>query len=96
MDQVRRLKSLVWLFFHLISFIREVMVSECALCLLTANRDKLTFLGREGGILTPMSAFGSTILERLVATGKLEISSGELVDGGATESKEIRWINVAE
>lgn len=66
------------------------MVSESALCLLPANRDKLTSLGREGGLLTPMSAFGSTIMDRLVATGKFEISTGELVNGGATESKKIR------
>ena len=66
------------------------MVSESALCLLPANRDGLSRLGREGGILTPMSAFGSTLLDRLVATGKFEISSGELVDGGARESKKIR------
>ena len=66
------------------------MVSESALCLLPANRDKLTRLGREGGILTPMSAFGSTILDRLLVTGKFEISSGELLNGGATESKKVR------
>lgn len=64
------------------------MVSEAAIALLPRNRSRLTALGRAGGILTPMSAFGNTITERLVATGKFEISSEELIDGGAGESKK--------
>lgn len=65
------------------------MVSEGAIALLPSNRSKLTALGRAGGLLTPMSAFGSTITERLVATGKFDIVSEELIDGGASESKKV-------
>lgn len=64
------------------------MVSEGAIALLPSNRSKLTALGRAGGLLTPMSAFGNTITERLVATGKFDIVSEELMDGGASESKK--------
>lgn len=64
------------------------MVSESAIALLPANRAKLTQLAREGGILTPVTAFGATLTDRLIASGKFEISSEELVDAGSTESRK--------
>jgi short subunit dehydrogenase-like uncharacterized protein len=57
------------------------MVSESAIALLPQNRDALTPLGREGGVLTSMSAIGDTLIERLKATGRIEIKSFELVNG---------------
>jgi len=60
-----------------------VMVSESAIALLPQNRDALTPLGREGGVLTPMSAIGDTLIERLKATDRIEIESFELIDGRA-------------
>jgi len=67
-----------------------VMVSESALALLPANREGLTALGREGGLLTPMSAIGGTLIERLKKTTLFDFESTELVDGGRTEAKKIK------
>ncbi|KAI5119826.1 hypothetical protein M0805_004761 [Coniferiporia weirii] len=50
-----------------------VMVSESALCLLAPER--LTPLARNGGVLTPMSALGDTLLRRLAASGRFEFGS---------------------
>lgn len=49
------------------------MASESALCLLTP--EKIQPLGREGGVLTPMSALGDALLRRLAASGRFEIES---------------------
>ena len=54
------------------------MVAESALCLL--NPSKLTPLAQEGGVLTPMSAFGDVLIKRLKATGKFEVDS-EVLEG---------------
>lgn len=68
----------------------SVMVAETALALLPSNRTGLTALGREGGILTPMAALGETLVERLKSSGRFEVESGEIIDGGRTEGKKIR------
>jgi hypothetical protein len=63
------------------------MIAESALCFLLPlvseskddnpkdNLHALPPLAREGGILTPMTAFGDVLLERLEETGRFEFSS---------------------
>ncbi|KAG9114244.1 hypothetical protein FRC07_007678 [Ceratobasidium sp. 392] len=51
----------------------SVMVAECALLLLDTS--KLTPLAREGGILTPTTAFGDELVKALEGTGKFHSSS---------------------
>jgi short subunit dehydrogenase-like uncharacterized protein len=56
-----------------------VMIAECALCLLPslnqASRHRLPALAKEGGILTPVSALGEVLIERMEATGKFQFES---------------------
>ena len=56
----------------------SMMISECALAVLQ-NRDQLPELARRGGILTPASALGNVLKERLEKTGfySFEVSSQE-------------------
>ncbi|KAF8319340.1 hypothetical protein DL93DRAFT_176423 [Clavulina sp. PMI_390] len=68
-------------------YLGSVMVSECAILLLPANRSLLTSLGQEGGLLTPMTAFGAALPERLVATGKFELTTEEIVNGKAVKAE---------
>lgn len=59
-----------------------VMVSESALALLF-DTNKLPALARRGGILTPMSALGDVLIERLKDTGRFEFTS-EIVPASET------------
>ncbi|KAL5531759.1 hypothetical protein ACEPAF_5321 [Sanghuangporus sanghuang] len=59
----------------------SVMAPEVALALLMP-REKLPPLAHQGGILTPMTALGPLLIERLSATGKFEFESRVLDDGG--------------
>jgi short subunit dehydrogenase-like uncharacterized protein len=43
--------------------------------------DKLPKLGQEGGVLTPMSALGDVLVDRLERTGRFEQHSEIVVDG---------------
>lgn len=61
-----------------------VMISESALLLL--DKENLTELGKEGGILTPSTAFGGRLAEALEATGRFTVRI-EDVDG---EDKKTR------
>ena len=45
--------------------------SEAALAILL-DHDKLPALGKKGGILTPVAAFGDVLLDRLRPTGSFE------------------------
>ena len=63
------------------------MVSESAIALLPQNRHALTPLGLEGGLLTSATAFGDTLVGRLMATGRFEFESVELVDGHAKKTQ---------
>ena len=65
-----------------------VMVSEVGLALLPSSRSKLTPIGQKGGVLTPMSACGFTLVERLNATDRVSIESEEVVPG--QESRKAR------
>ncbi|KAG9114243.1 hypothetical protein FRC07_007677 [Ceratobasidium sp. 392] len=63
------------------------MIFESALLLLDSKN--LTPIGREGGILTPSTAFGDKLARALEDTGKFETSS-EVLSVGDQESKKTR------
>jgi hypothetical protein len=77
------------------------MIAESALCFLLplvskSKNDKpkdnlhaLPPLAREGGILTPMTAFGDVLLQRLEETGRFEFSSSVIDDDNAQGRKNI-------
>jgi len=48
-----------------------VMISECALSLVL-NYPQLTALAHQGGILTPISALGEVLVNRLTSTGRMD------------------------
>jgi len=52
----------------------SIMVSESALALLL-DYDSLPSLGRQGGVLTSMSAMGDVLIERLKNTGRFKFES---------------------
>jgi short subunit dehydrogenase-like uncharacterized protein len=54
-----------------------VMISEAALSI-ALSIDELPLLGRQGGVMTPMSALGDVLVERLKTSGKFEFESGLL------------------
>jgi short subunit dehydrogenase-like uncharacterized protein len=66
------------------------MISESALCLLpsfnTTAKASLPALAKEGGVLTPMSALGELLIERLERSGRFEFES-RVLDG---EDKKTR------
>ncbi|KDR76288.1 hypothetical protein GALMADRAFT_473621 [Galerina marginata CBS 339.88] len=71
-----------------------IMISESALCFLLPpvsesasiksgsndNVHTLSAIARQGGILTPMSAFGDQLIQRLEETGRFEFSSSIIDD----------------
>lgn len=73
-------------FFSHSKVVRIVMISESALLLLAV--DKLPPLARRGGILTPMTAFGDLLIERLQATGRFEFTS-EVIRGASELRKDV-------
>lgn len=79
----------------------SVMISESALCLLlpptslsSATKadynpfDHLPPMASEGGILTPMTAFGDVLIQRLKDTGMFEFSS-QVVEDSAEDRKNV-------
>ena len=60
------------------AYVRLVVAAEAALSLLDPS--SLPELGRQGGVLTPMSAFGDVLLERLEKTGQWTLSTEILKD----------------
>jgi short subunit dehydrogenase-like uncharacterized protein len=50
------------------------MIVECALCIIK-DSDRLPELAKKGGFLTPASAFGNVLVERLEKTGTFSFSS---------------------
>jgi short subunit dehydrogenase-like uncharacterized protein len=59
------------------------MIAESALSIVFSF-DKLPHLGRRGGILTPMSALGDVLIERLKGSGKFEFESEVMGEGSPT------------
>jgi len=56
-----------------------VMISEAALSLLL-DKSKLPLMGQEGGILTPTTALGDTLIERLRASSRFDFESKILAE----------------
>jgi len=56
------------------------MISEAALGLLFTPRDKLGPLARQGGLLTPATALGGILADRLSRTRFINISSKIITD----------------
>lgn len=67
-------------------FLSSVMISECALALVLDGAS-LPQISTGGGILTPMTAFGDILVERLRKSGHIDIESELLV---GTESRKTR------
>lgn len=63
------------------------MISESALALVFSH-DKLPNLARKGGVLTPMSALGDVLIERLRDTGRFEFTSEVITSHGKAEGKK--------
>ncbi|KAJ7122643.1 Saccharopine dehydrogenase-domain-containing protein [Mycena crocata] len=68
-----------------------VMISEAALSLALAGPEALPVLGRRGGVLTPVTAFGDVYVERLAASGRITFESKVVVSSGTKriEAKKI-------
>jgi len=81
----------------LVLYPSSVMISESALCFLlppvsemsnsartsgNSNIHALPDLAQGGGLLTPMTAFGDVLIQRLEETGRFEFSSSILVEDG--------------
>jgi short subunit dehydrogenase-like uncharacterized protein len=64
-----------------------VMISESALALVCSH-DKLPNLARKGGVLTPMSALGDVLIERLQSTGRFEFTSEIVVPSHGKAGKK--------
>lgn len=58
------------------------LIAECALSVALAppKNTALPPLGQQGGVLTPSTAFGMVLVERLQASGKVKLSSEILPD----------------
>jgi short subunit dehydrogenase-like uncharacterized protein len=71
------------------TLLTAALVGESALALLF---DKLPPLAAEGGVLTPMTAFGDSLVRRLEANARFEITSGivDNPDDDISESKKTR------
>jgi short subunit dehydrogenase-like uncharacterized protein len=68
------------------AFNSSVMISECALAL-ALDSASLPQISTGGGILTPMTAFGDVLIERLRKSGHIDIESELLV---GTEPRKTR------
>lgn len=64
----------------------SIMISEAALALVQ-DQDLLPPFGKRGGVLTPMTAFGDVLIQRLNACGRISIESGVVpVEGGRAKA----------
>lgn len=64
----------------------SIMISEAALALVQ-DQDLLPPFGKRGGVLTPMTALGDVLIQRLNACGRISIESGVVpVEGGRTRA----------
>ncbi|KAG9049597.1 hypothetical protein FS837_009797 [Tulasnella sp. UAMH 9824] len=68
-------------------FLTSVMVGEIALALLPASRERLPALAKKGGVLTPASALGQELVDRLRETGRFEFDEEEVYDYGSESRK---------
>jgi short subunit dehydrogenase-like uncharacterized protein len=63
------------------------MIAESALALLFAH-ELLPALARKGGVLTPVTAFGDVLVERLRESGRFDFESGVL-EGESEGRKDV-------
>jgi len=63
------------------------MIAESALSLL--NPEALPALAQKGGVLTPVTAFGDVLVERLRETGRFEFESGVVEEGEGEGRKDV-------
>jgi Uncharacterized conserved protein len=61
------------------------MIAECALSLLDPRQ--LPAFAQKGGVLTPVTAFGDVIVERLRDSGRFEFES-EVIQVGEGEGRK--------
>ena len=62
------------------------MISESALSILLSH-DKLPALAQTGGVLTPVTAFGDVLIERLMGSSRFEFTSHIIHDGEGSSKK---------
>lgn len=65
------------------------MLGESALAILK-DVDRLPALAKLGGVLTPMTAFGDVLIDRLRATGVFEFESEVVLEGEGDEGRKTR------
>ncbi|KAK7057760.1 Sacchrp-dh-NADP domain-containing protein [Favolaschia claudopus] len=65
----------------------SVLISEAALALALNDRNALPAIGRRGGVLTPATALGDVLIDRLTASGQVTISS-EIISVRSPEGKK--------
>ena len=66
------------------------MLGESALAL-AQDTERLPTLARMGGVLTPMTALGDVLIERLKKTGQFEFESEVVLEGmGDSEERKTR------
>lgn len=66
------------------------MISESALALLLTPPSSLPALARTGGVLTPMSALGDVLIERLKQTGRFAFESEVIVGPPSGEARKVK------
>ncbi|KAI6043480.1 Saccharopine dehydrogenase-domain-containing protein [Pisolithus marmoratus] len=65
----------------------SIMISEAALALVQ-DKDLLPPFGQRGGVLTPMTAFGDVLIQRLNACGRISVES-EVVPAEGGRKKDL-------
>ncbi|KAJ6497433.1 Saccharopine dehydrogenase-domain-containing protein [Mycena sanguinolenta] len=65
----------------------SVLISEAALSLALTSRDALPPIGRRGGVLTPATALGDVLVDRLAASGEVTFES-KIVSARTREGKK--------
>ncbi|KAJ7935359.1 Saccharopine dehydrogenase-domain-containing protein [Mycena leptocephala] len=65
----------------------SALISEAALALALAPRETLPPIGRRGGVLTPATALGDVLIDRLVASGRVTFES-KVVAARSEEGKK--------
>ncbi|KAI6043482.1 hypothetical protein EDC04DRAFT_2890874 [Pisolithus marmoratus] len=72
---------------RVIYLLSSIMISEAALALVR-DKDLLPPFGQRGGVLTPMTAFGDVLIQRLNACGRISVES-EVVPAEGGRKKDL-------
>ncbi|KAJ6593216.1 Saccharopine dehydrogenase-domain-containing protein [Mycena capillaripes] len=67
----------------------SVLISEAALSLALTPRETLPAIGRRGGVLTPATALGDVLVDRLVASGRVTFESKVVTARGQEGKKTV-------